>query len=115
MRTYSVILKKSGVKLPRVELEDMGPHFDFVLKRHLPANADMLKEAMRIPKELQIKKVKNISKNEFGEKTGRVWLDKQDLSTLQTRKMKGLKIKRKSDEDKEVQPRKLMKNNSDGE
>jgi ribosome production factor 2 len=100
MRTYHILLKSSGVKLPRVELVDMGPHFDFAVKRHLPANASMMKEAMRIPKELQPKKMKNISRNDFGEKTGRIWMDPQDLNKLQTRKMKGLK--RKSDTTTEV-------------
>lgn len=34
-----------------------------------------------------------MEKNEFGEKVGRVWMEKQDLGKLQTRKMKGLKRK----------------------
>ena len=38
MRTYEIKLMASGVKLPRVELEEMGPHFDFTLKRSLLAN-----------------------------------------------------------------------------
>lgn len=93
MRTYSILLKKSGVKIPKVELVQCGPHFDFELRRTLPANSSLLKEAMRIPKELAPKKMKNIDKNAYGERTGRVWLDPQDLSKLQTRKMKGLKRK----------------------
>jgi ribosome production factor 2 len=34
-----------------------------------------------------------VEKNEFGERVGRVWMEKQDLGKLQTRKMKGLKRK----------------------
>lgn len=43
---------------------------------------------------LQPKKKKNISHNVFGTKFGRVHMQKQDLSKLQTRKMKGLRKRR---------------------
>ncbi|KAI8915763.1 Brix domain-containing protein [Gorgonomyces haynaldii] len=101
MRTFAVLLKKSGVKLPRVELENMGPHCDFEIRRHMPANPELLKEAMKIPKELITKKTKNVEENAFGEKTGRVWLENQDLSKLQTRKMKGLKRKAEQEAEEE--------------
>ena len=39
----------------------------------------------------QPKKVKNVSFDPFGSKLGRVHMQRQDLSQLQTRKMKGLK------------------------
>eukprot|EP00842_Homolaphlyctis_polyrhiza_P002158 jgi/Hompol1/2943/HPOL_006242-RA len=87
IRTYTPILKKSGVKLPRVELEDAGPHFDFVLRRARVADPEVMKYATKKKKE------KNVTKNSFGERTGRIWLDKQDMSKMQTRKMKGLKRK----------------------
>lgn len=44
----------------------------------------------------QAKKKKNISHDAFGTKFGRVHMQKQDLSKLRTRKMKGLR-KRKAD------------------
>ena len=40
---------------------------------------------------LQPKKVKNISHDVFGTKTGRIHMQKQDLNKLQTRKVKALK------------------------
>lgn len=40
---------------------------------------------------LQPKKKKNISHDAFGTKFGQVHMQKQDLSKLQTRKMKGLR------------------------
>lgn len=43
---------------------------------------------------LQPKKKKNISHDAFGTKFGRVHMQKQDLSKLQTRKMKGLRKRR---------------------
>lgn len=44
---------------------------------------------------LQVKKKKNISHDAFGTKLGRVHMQKQDLTKLRTRKMKGLR-KRKA-------------------
>ncbi|KAH6567213.1 hypothetical protein BASA83_008909 [Batrachochytrium salamandrivorans] len=93
MRLYSPELKKSGVKLPRVEITEMAPHFDFVLRRARIADSDVMRIAHRVPKEAKPKKVKNVDKNAYGERTGRLWIDKQDLSKMQTRKMKGLKRK----------------------
>ena len=40
---------------------------------------------------LQPKKKKNVSYDAFGTKEGRIHMQKQDLSKLQLRKMKGLK------------------------
>ena len=42
----------------------------------------------------QPKKKKNISHDAFGTKFGRLHMQKQDLSKLQTRKMKGLRKRR---------------------
>lgn len=48
---------------------------------------------------LQVKKKKNISHDAFGTKFGRVHMQKQDLSKLQTRKMKGLRKRKAADVD----------------
>ncbi|KAI8901654.1 Brix domain-containing protein [Globomyces pollinis-pini] len=93
MNTYNIKLMKSGVKLPRVELEEMGPSFEFIQRRCTLANIDMMKESLRTPNLNKPRKEKNIEKNEYGERTGRIWMEKQDLSKMQTRKMKGLKRK----------------------
>ncbi|XP_072133715.1 ribosome production factor 2 homolog isoform X1 [Mobula birostris] len=94
MRSYKVLLKKSGCSTPRTELEEMGPAFDFVLRRTHLASDDLYKNALKQPKALKAKKKKNISRNVFGTTYGRIHMEKQDLSKLQTRKMKGLKRKR---------------------
>ena len=49
MRVYNIILKKSGGRKPRVELEDVGPSIDFVKGRCTNANMDMLKLALKEP------------------------------------------------------------------
>ncbi|RKO91863.1 Brix domain-containing protein [Blyttiomyces helicus] len=96
-RVYAINLKKSGTRLPRVELDEMGPRVDFVLRRSRLADAETMKQATRIPKELVPKKQKNIEYDPIGDKLGRIHLGKQDLTKLQTRKIKGLK--RRADED----------------
>ncbi|XP_014669728.1 PREDICTED: ribosome production factor 2 homolog [Priapulus caudatus] len=91
LRSYKILLKKSGTRTPRIELEEMGPSFDFALRRTKLASDDLFKLARKQPKEIKIKKTKNVSQDAFGTKLGRIHMEKQDLSELQTRKMRGLK------------------------
>ncbi|XP_061479610.1 ribosome production factor 2 homolog isoform X1 [Rhineura floridana] len=103
MRSYKVLLKKSGCKIPRIELEDMGPSLDLVMRRTHLASDDLYKLSLKQPKALKPKKKKNISHDVFGTKYGRIHMQKQDLKKLQTRKMKGLKKRpaEKKTEDRE--------------
>jgi len=91
LRTYRIILMKSGEKTPYVELEEIGPSADFVVRRTKLASADLYKSACKKPVELQPKKVKNITKDVFGSKLGRVHMPRQDLARMPTRNYKGLK------------------------
>ena len=96
-RTYAIDLRSSGSRKPRVELQECGPSFDFVLRRRKAAPFDMLVNALKRPKSQLEKntqgkgKRKNIDTDEMGDMVGRVHLGKQDLDNLQTRKMKGLR------------------------
>ncbi|XP_023398552.1 ribosome production factor 2 homolog isoform X4 [Loxodonta africana] len=90
-RSYKLLLKKSGCRTPRIELEEIGPSLDLVLRRTHLASDDLYKLSMKMPKALKPKKKKNISHDTFGTTYGRIHMQKQDLSKLQTRKMKGLK------------------------
>ncbi|XP_023578100.1 ribosome production factor 2 homolog isoform X1 [Octodon degus] len=90
-RSYKLLLKKSGCRTPRIELEEMGPSLDLVLRRTHLASDDLYKLSMKMPKALKPKKKKNMSQDTFGTTYGRIHMQKQDLSKLQTRKMKGLK------------------------
>uniref|UniRef100_A0A8C8FIT7 Ribosome production factor 2 homolog n=1 Tax=Oncorhynchus tshawytscha TaxID=74940 RepID=A0A8C8FIT7_ONCTS len=94
MRSYRSLLKKSGCRTPRIELEEIGPSFDFILRRTHLASDDLYKTAHKQPKALKPKKKKNISHDTFGTKFGRLHMQKQDLAKLQTRKMKGLRKRR---------------------
>jgi ribosome production factor 2 len=91
MRVYSIELLKSGCRLPRVELKEMGPFVDFEMRRTFNGPEELQKAAMKKPKELKPKKEKNIEHNILGDKLGRIHMERQDFSKLQTRKMKGLK------------------------
>lgn len=90
-RVHRIITKKSGQKLPRVELEEMGPRMDFRVGRIQEADDSVMREALKKPKQLTPKTKKNIEIDPMGDKIGKVHVGKQDLSQLQTRKMKGLK------------------------
>ncbi|KAK2533872.1 Rpf2 [Columba livia] len=108
MRSYKVLLKKSGCKIPRIELEEMGPSLDLVMRRTHLASDDLYKLSLKQPKALKPKKKKNISHDVFGTTYGRIHMQKQDLGKLQTRKMKGLKKRpaEKAAEDGGVSPKK---------
>ncbi|CAK9435795.1 uncharacterized protein LODBEIA_P04770 [Lodderomyces beijingensis] len=92
-RVYRLKTFKSGQKLPRVELEEIGPRFDFKVGRRVEPAPEVEKEAHRKPKQLEPKEKKNVSTDFMGDKVAQVHVGKQDLSKLQTRKMKGLKEK----------------------
>ena len=67
---------------------------DFALGRIRSADDGVMKEAMKKaarPNEEIKSRQKNIAMDTIGDKVGRVHLGRQDLSGLQTRKMKGLK------------------------
>lgn len=91
MRSYRISLKKSGCKIPRIELEEIGPSVDFSVRRTRFASDDLFKEACKQPSELKEKKVKNVTRDVFGSKLGRMHVGRQNIQKLQTRKMKGLR------------------------
>jgi len=90
-------------KMPRVELDEVGPRLDFAIGREQRANPDMEKQAFKRGKQVE-KTKKNIEMDSMGDQLGRIHVGKQDLSQLQTRKMKGLKrqFDQVSDDDEEV-------------
>lgn len=96
-RQYSVSLKRStGSSLPDPELLEVGPHFDLCFRRsQLPPEA-LMKDAMKKPRDpAVVPKKKNVSRDELGDKVGRVHVGRQDLSSLALARMKGLGKKRK--------------------
>lgn len=92
-RVYKLKSYKSGLKIPRVEVDEIGPRFDFKIGRRVTPAPEVEKEAMSKPKQLEAKVKKNVSTDLLGDKVAKVHVGQQDLSKLQTRKMKGLKAK----------------------
>ncbi|XP_015925531.1 ribosome production factor 2 homolog [Parasteatoda tepidariorum] len=90
-RSYRVSLKKTESKEPGVELEEIGPHMNLTLRRSKLGSDDFFKQSCKQPKQLKPTKVKNMKKDTFGSTHGRIHMERQDYSNLQTRKMKGLK------------------------
>jgi len=88
----------AGGRVPNVLLEpatkdEHGPLTLAVRRDHAPS-LDLWKAALKQPKALKPKKRKNISSNDLtGETRGRLHLGRQDLDSLQTRKVKALKKK----------------------
>uniref|UniRef100_A0A0G4HKL3 Ribosome production factor 2 homolog n=1 Tax=Chromera velia CCMP2878 TaxID=1169474 RepID=A0A0G4HKL3_9ALVE len=81
---HRVSFKKSGTKLPRVELEEMGPSLTITVDRHRMADSDRMKAALMLPRELKPKKEKNVTTNVLGEKRGRVHLGVQQFEKIYT-------------------------------
>lgn len=108
MRCYKIeLMKATGSSLPFVSLKDMGPFVDFTLGRMQWGDAQRRKEATKVPKEQQLKKKKNVAFNDLGDKLGRIHMEKQDLSKLQTRKVKALKKSVRRDEEGESEAKKV--------
>lgn len=91
MRHYNIVLKKSGTRVPLVELVEVGPQVDWVVRRTKKAAPDVMKEAMKTPKELKATKKKNKETNVLGDTLARVYMQKQNINNLQTRKVRALK------------------------
>lgn len=109
LRSYKILLKKSGQRTPRIELVEIGPSADFSIRRTKIASEDLYKQARKQPKQLKVTKKKNITHDELGNTHGRIHLGKQELGKIQTRRVKGLK---KSPEEKKADRQKkkdLMK------
>ena len=98
-RTYSTKLLNSGSRTPLIGIEEVGPSFDFRLRRTQVADGDRWKAATKKPKKAvapgqiagQKRKDRNVDIDDMGDKVGKLHVGKQDLGKLQTRKMRGLK------------------------
>ncbi|XP_032666507.1 ribosome production factor 2 homolog [Odontomachus brunneus] len=109
LRSYRILLKKSDTKIPRIELEEIGPRADLLCRRNKFASEDLFKQACKKPKALKVKKKKNISEDTLGTTYGRVHVGTQNINSIQTRKMKGLK--KTMSEKKSSQKRKVDNSN----
>eukprot|EP01118_Nematostelium_gracile_P016322 TRINITY_DN672_c0_g1_i2.p1 TRINITY_DN672_c0_g1~~TRINITY_DN672_c0_g1_i2.p1 ORF type:complete len:309 (+),score=77.72 TRINITY_DN672_c0_g1_i2:17-943(+) len=106
-RTYRVKLKKSGSKIPHVELEEMGPSFDGTIRRTQFASIDLIREATKVPRESKPRKIKNIRTDAL-ETKGTLHMGHQEFSNLQGKVIKSLRSgKRSGGAVEESQPKRL--------
>ncbi|KAF9667968.1 hypothetical protein SADUNF_Sadunf15G0078100 [Salix dunnii] len=89
-------LKKSGTIVPRIELVEIGPSMDFVVRRHRLPNESLRKEAMKTAKDKTHKKIKNVSKDALQGKLGKIYVPDQKLGEMVLpNKAKGVKRERR--------------------
>ena len=75
MRSYKVIMKKSGQEEPRVELESIGLNMDLTVRRTQLSTPANFKKACKQPAGIKEKNKKNITKDSLtGEVRGTVHL-----------------------------------------
>jgi len=88
--------KKSGSKVPNVELEEIGPSFEFKIRRTKFADNEMRKKTYPPKKG----KKKNIGTTELKEKVAKIHIGKQNVDdiTKTVKKPKALRNKRKRED-----------------
>lgn len=106
----AIRFKKSGTKVPRVELVEVGPSMDMVIRRNREPSDDLRKEAMRAAPKTTKKKIKNVSGDSLAGKVGRIYMPKQEVGDMALSKMKGLKRERR-----EVAAAKAVANQDNGQ
>lgn len=87
-RHFRILLKKSGSRIPRIELEEIGPRFDLSLRRHKLASHDLYKHSMRQPQALRPKKEKNVDVSALGTTFGRIHMERQDYGKLAVKQVR---------------------------
>ncbi|KAI9731955.1 MAG: rRNA-binding ribosome biosynthesis protein rpf2 [Cirrosporium novae-zelandiae] len=115
LRVYLIKTKRSGQRLPRVELEEMGPRVDLRIGRIKEPEEAVMREALKKPKGTEERPKKNIETDIMGDKLGRIHLGRQDLKGLQTRKMKGLKRSRDVEEDMDDDQEDIISTDEEGD
>ncbi|XP_004502751.1 ribosome production factor 2 homolog [Cicer arietinum] len=89
-------LKKSGTVVPRMELVEVGPSMDLVVRRHRLPNESLRKEAMRTSRDKPKKKEKNVKKDPIDGKIGNVYIPDQKIGEMSLpNKAKGVKRERR--------------------
>ncbi|KAD5508585.1 hypothetical protein E3N88_16288 [Mikania micrantha] len=112
-------LKKSGTIVPRVELVEVGPSMDLVVRRHRLPDESLKKEAMKVAPELIKKKEKNVSKDAIEGKIGKIYVPDQQVGnaslpfTPKGVKRERREAKAKGEDNKHAEKKKKQKQNDD--
>ncbi|OVA00102.1 Brix domain [Macleaya cordata] len=85
-------LKRSGTVVPRMELVEVGPSMDLVVRRHRLPNDGLRKEAMKTAIQKPKKKVKNVSGDVIQGTIGKIYMPDQQVGGIPlSNNAKGLK------------------------
>ncbi|MQL73787.1 hypothetical protein Taro_006183 [Colocasia esculenta] len=91
----AIRLKRSGTAIPRIELVEVGPSMDLVVRRHRLPNVSLQKEAMKVASK-EHKKVKNVTRDIVQGKLGKIYVPDQQVGNMSlTSNVKGLKRERR--------------------
>uniref|UniRef100_A0A1J3JM41 Ribosome production factor 2 homolog n=1 Tax=Noccaea caerulescens TaxID=107243 RepID=A0A1J3JM41_NOCCA len=92
----AIKLKKSGTIVPRIELVEVGPSMDLVVRRNRFPHKDLRKDAMKTSKDKPKKKTKNVDDDAVTGQSGRIYIPDQKVGeTKLPDKSKGLKRERR--------------------
>ncbi|XP_042493402.1 ribosome production factor 2 homolog [Macadamia integrifolia] len=110
-------MKRSGTVVPRMEMVEVGPSMDFLVRRHRLPNDGLKKEAMRTATDRPKKKEKNVSRDVIQGKIGKIYIPDQQVGGVElSHKAKGLKRARREAKLKNnVSEHKAKKQKADGE
>ncbi|CAL9753465.1 unnamed protein product [Musa acuminata subsp. burmannicoides] len=96
-------LKRSGTAIPRMELVEVGPSMDLVVRRHRLPNDSLKKEAMKTTSEQPKKKIKNVSSDVLQGKIGKIYIPDQKVGGITlSSDVKGLKRERREAKKRKV-------------
>jgi ribosome production factor 2 len=95
-RHYGIILKTTGTKYPKVELDLVGPSMDLKVRRIRTGQADLHKLSLQVPRTgPKTAQRKNKVPGKFGEPMAKIHIGRQNFDDIAVAKLKGLKKKRK--------------------
>jgi len=115
MRHYTVILKKSGSRIPRIELTEIGPSMDLAVRRTRFASEDLKNVAFTHHTVKKSKGKKNVLRDELSQEIGKIHVGNQNLSEMSQRFTKALRNKRsKKDDEPEADGSAAKKQKTDG-
>jgi len=80
LRQYTIKLKKSGTRIPRVALEEMGPRLNLSVRRTKLPPVDVEKEACRVAR-VGKKTEKNVEYDMLDGRVGRIYMPAQKVRT----------------------------------
>ncbi|GFQ00100.1 ribosome production factor 2 homolog [Phtheirospermum japonicum] len=76
---FALRLKKSGTSVPRMELVEVGPSMDMVVRRHRNPDDGLRKVAMKTAPDSTKKKEKNVVKDPIEGKIGKIYIPEQKV------------------------------------